>query len=70
MTIWKLISHEPLCTLICLYYHPLVILSIYGDRCLFDDSVCDLMEVTERHPVFGGLFISVVLLFPIQPVLL
>lgn len=51
----------------CLSHHPLVVLSIDGDCCLFDDSVCDLMEVTKYIPAFVSLFLF---LFSIQLVLL
>ena len=35
-------------------HHLLVILSEDGDSGLFDDNVCDLVEVTECHPAFAG----------------
>lgn len=51
-------------------HHPLVVLSVDGDCCLFDDSMSDLMEVTEHHPAFIGLILFVVFLFSIHLVLL
>lgn len=47
-------------------YHSLVVLSIDSDHCLFDDSVCDLMEVTEHHPVFIRFHAFAIFLFSIQ----
>lgn len=62
-------THGALC-FVSLAHHALVVLTIDGNRCLFDDGVRDLMEVTERNPAVVHLFLSVIFLLSVLFVLL